>query len=177
MSIVDSIPSSRSSWAKLEWKEAQSAVGDLLHTRGFMKLEEMRVGQGRADLVVIKKSEKNAVVGIIEVKCYTRITPKLQLSSMKQACRYLNQLYFDFLNNGYWKRKNIRYFIAAVYTKDYPTRNFKLSSKDRRDLLPDELFGIPIILSSADRLISCLEDINLMGNVFDPLDTFFDTSD
>lgn len=174
---MDQIPSSRSEWAKLEWKEAQTAVGELLHHRGFMKLEEMRIGRGRADLVVIRKIEKSAVVGIIEVKCYNRITPKLQLSSMKQACKYLSQLYLDFQNNGYWKRKKIRYFIAAVFTKDYPVRDYALSPKERIDHLPNDLFEIPIILCSPDRLLSRLEDRNLMGNVYDPLDSFFDSSD
>ncbi len=170
---MHNLPVSRSEWAKLSWKQAQSQVGRLLNHNGFMKLEEHRIGKGRADLVVINKKGGSAIIGVIEVKCYDRVTPRLQRSAKVQACRYISDLYHQHEQNMYWKRKNITYFIITVFTKDYPVKSVMLTNSERDRYLPNDIKNLKIFSSTPDGLLSLMDRNGLLKHKMDVLDDYF----
>lgn len=171
---MENLPQDRAEWSKLSWNDAQRAVGRLLNHNGFMKFDEYRLGNGRADLVVINKDPKYATIGIIEVKCYNRVTPKLQRSAKIQAAKYLSKLFIDHQSNHYWQNKKIKYFIMTVFTNDYPVKEIKLSVKERRTHLPPELVDIIILSSTPGRIIERLTKYKLLPRISGDLHDYFD---
>ena len=73
-------PISRSDWASFDWKEAQTQVALLFKKNGFKIFQEKKLENNkRADIIVIKESKSTMVIiGVIEVKCYQKITRSLE---------------------------------------------------------------------------------------------------
>ncbi|MCY3411651.1 MAG: hypothetical protein INQ03_08480 [Candidatus Heimdallarchaeota archaeon] len=171
---MSDLPTNRSDWASLSWQEAQHQVGRLLNQNGFMKLEEKHVARGsRADLIIIKSTPQTAKIGIIEVKCYNRVTPNLQKTAKLQACRYISLLYEQHQQNQYWSRKQIEYFVVTVFTKDYPVKDIKLSKADKRKALPEVLQNIKILSTTPGSLLSVLQREDLLDHTTTGLHEFF----
>ena len=79
-------PISRSDWASFDWKEAQNQVGLLFKKNGFKIFQEKKLENNkRADIIVIKENPTLVIIGVIEVKCYQKISRSLEKSAMRQA--------------------------------------------------------------------------------------------
>lgn len=173
--MENGVPNSRQEWANLEWKEAQVMVGNLLNNSGFMKFEEKRIGlTKRADVLVIKNNPIDVVFGIIEVKCYKKVNPSLVNKSIIQACKYVKILYPLVINNNRWGNKEKKFFVAVVFTNDYPVSLGKIIVNNYLNYLPKELKeGIPIIISTPGQLLKKLAYEKLLPDYESKLDDFF----
>ena len=168
---------SRSDWANLPWKKAQHSVAKLLQDSGFMIFEEKRLVQSkRADIVVIKNQDHKVSLGIIEVKAYRKITPKMVQNSVKQACQYLKSWKSDIINPNRWGNKAREYFVAIVFTNDYP-----INLSGNIDSLVAKLFtkvfeedNMPkVLISTPNSLIGKLHEMGIGSGIQSHLDGFF----
>ena len=157
-------PQSRSDWASLDWKEAQLAVADLLNKHGFVTLEEKRFeNHKRADVIIKKDLGERVIIGVIEVKCYQKITRGLELSAMEQAVRYLKQQYGISKTNHRWRNKQIEFIVAVIYTKDYPVSFLHHTIDNYSKILPESLISshkITLMSSTPNTFIDKLELIS-----------------
>ena len=157
----DSYPTQRSYWATLDWSDAQSEVARMLNYANFMKFEEKNLGNHkRADVVVIKRSSSKVVFGIIEVKCYKKITPGIEKNAMQQACNYLQLLHNMVKDNNRWNSKPNNFFAATVFTKDYPNRPGNHNPSMYHEILPKQLVKNGLV-----SLISCVPEM-ILGELY-----------
>ncbi|MHA2503565.1 MAG: hypothetical protein ACXAE3_11930 [Candidatus Kariarchaeaceae archaeon] len=169
------IPSSRSDWAELDWKDAQSHVGQYLKLSGYTMVEEMHFDDHkRADVVVYRQYADRMIFGIVEVKCYSKVSQSLERSAMEQALGYLESLYSQVNLQKRWSTKKKSFFAAIVFTKDYPAIDrHEISFYQNR--INEELYvEHPVLISTTpDSLLKRLSHHFPAHNTQTSLDDFY----
>lgn len=166
----------RSEWSTMDWYQAQTTVTNLLQHRGYMRFHEKHVSNGRIDGLVIKKSTHEICIGIIEVKHYRKSTKKLYETAVIQALKYLQAAYEDILAKYIQDKRSLRFFVAAVFTNDYPVMNIDEIIEKHRFLLPGGLIDsckVDIIYTAAEHLIKRLTALNYIEPEQSDLKEFF----
>lgn len=168
---------SRAYWAGLDWKEAQLEVANLLNNNSFMVFEEKRLeSHKRVDILAIQNTDQSITFGILEVKCYKKITPQIQHNAMIQACRYLKNIFPSLENNNRWGNKERKYFVATVFTNDYPGIYGTHHLSEYYTYLPKKLISqnnIKLISSTPDSLIAKLQNNGMSVGTQTSVDEFF----
>ncbi len=164
-------------WYNMNWNDAQNAVGRLCHEFGFIKLQEKVLTNGkRADIIVFSnKTEKN-VIGILEIKTYTKISKYNVKAALSQVSSYLIELHKQIKNNQRWNKNKLHYFIAVIYTKDYPLNDFTFTKQTIKNKLTSVLDSIPvsIIICRPEDLKKELLILKLIKQENRNLDEYFD---
>lgn len=171
------LPDSRSDWWGLDWKKAQQSIAVMLKREGFMIFEEKTIDKAkRADVFVIRQNKNEAIFGVIEVKAYDKMTPGIEKKALIQACKYMNSVFADKYNNGRWQHKEKKFFVVAVFTKDY-TRSFRnYTISDFAKYLPTILLEnekVQILTATPSSILRKLRDHHLLGGKQTNLSTFF----
>ncbi len=164
----------RSDWARMGWQSAQEAVVKLLQDHGYMVFNEKRVYNGRVDGVVIRKTPGVVYIGIIEVKHYKKVSNSVREKAMFQSLKYLRSV-FDDMSRRYPAREQ-HYFLATVFTNDYPTSGNSLFVSKFMDHVPEfikQRAAISILSCTPDQLVRSLRERNLIQSHQQNLDEFF----
>ncbi len=171
-------PISRSDWASFDWKEAQNQVGLLFKKNGFKIFQEKKLENNkRADIIVIKENPTMVIIGVIEVKCYQKISRSLEKSAMRQALNYLEDQYTLSENNYNWRRKNKKYFACVVYTRDYPTSFLRhtINNYDQFDKIKNiEKNSLYLFYSTPNTVMDKLKNYIYIENKQQRIDDFFE---
>ena len=164
----------RSDWTKLSWQDAQETVVKMLQEYGFMVFNEKQVYNGRADGVVIKRHSSKILIGIIEVKHYKKVSNSVREKAMFQSLKYLRSV-FDDMSRRYPQRMQ-HYFLATVFTNDYPTSGNTLFVKKFMDQIPQfikDRAEITVLSSTPDQFLSVLKKKGIIEAKQQNLDEFF----
>ncbi|MDH5402336.1 MAG: hypothetical protein OEY49_07590 [Candidatus Heimdallarchaeota archaeon] len=169
-------PKTRKDWAILSWNEAQSEVGLLLKQQLFVRFDEYKLGNKRADIIAYKIFDNKILFGIIEVKTFKKISPSIENKAMEQACNYLSK-YFDIVeNNSKWGNKAKIYFVATIFTNDYPASFSDIYQNKYTKLIPKILVDeerVYLISCRPRELIPNLRRLKLLNYDQNKLDKFF----
>ncbi len=144
-------------WNSLTWSEAQHAIVEFLHTNGFMSFHERPIYKGRADGLVIKKTEATVTKMIVEVKHYNKVTDQVVVKAVNQGLMYLQTIIQEDRIVRSKSSKDYRYVLLVVFSKDYPVK--QLSFKSLIDQSPSPL---EIIYCSARNLEEILQKHDLI---------------
>ncbi len=150
-------------WNNLSWNEAQRIVVEFLHSHGYMSFHESQNKEGRADGYAIRKTEKEIIKVIVEVKHYKKITDITVKRAIAQGLKYMDTVISK--DNKSRKRlvKPIRYVVVVVFTKDYPVKNIKpIETREK----------VEVIYCSGKSLEKKLKEYKLIDNQ-KRLDEFF----
>ena len=163
----------KNKWHKLSWEEAQIAVVNYLKDNGYISLHEVRLEKGRADGLVIFNKLGKAIVGIVEIKHYNSISYLTQKLAVKQALSYFTQIEQEFSNK--YKKRDLKFFILVVFTKDYPTKNMNCSLASLQKLSNQTLpKNLDVIVTSVRHLHKRLIELDLIFPAPANLDQFFE---
>ncbi len=153
-------------WYAIDWQTAQQTVVEFFHQNGFMSFHERRSPKGRLDGLVVKSFDDKAVFGVVEVKHYQKVSPALVKSALRQAYNYALALKKRHATMGGNIKAVRNYFVAVVFTKDFPVTQFSLNFPQSEDILV--LYTSPLKLEHVLKKCGLIDDQQGLEVYLDP---------